>query len=379
MRRFGINADCRQAGPIKAPQKTRSYPAIHDVNKADKISQEDSDSPSANGIGATSSDAEANSDGSESSGNEGVQPSLRARKRKRGDLDDNLEQQYMDRLIREEAKETARANTVAKASSKDGTSSDEDIAMVDQGSGDGSEADSDKEIYNPPQHEALAKPEDTADFEKASRTVFLGNVSTDAITSKTAKKTLLRHLQSILPSLPASDDGHNIESFRFRSTAYATKLPKKAAFAKKDLMDATSKSTNAYVVYSTKLAAREAVKQLNGTVILERHLRVDQVAHPAKTDHKRCVFVGNLDFVDDDTQIREDNQHGEEKKRKKRTPGDVEEGLWRQMGKAGKVESVRVVRDPKTRVGKGFAYVQFIVSHRHWNCQEMHTNKISQG
>jgi nucleolar protein 12 len=40
----------------------------------------------------------------------------------------------------------------------------------------------------------------------------------------------------------------------------------------------------------------------------------------------------------------------------------VEEGLWRTFGQQGKVENVRVVRDPKTRVGKGFAYVQFYVS-----------------
>ncbi|KAL8964397.1 MAG: hypothetical protein Q9183_004478 [Haloplaca sp. 2 TL-2023] len=45
--------------------------------------------------------------------------------------------------------------------------------------------------------------------------------------------------------------------------------------------------------------------------------------------------------------------------RKKKAPSDVEEGLWRQFSKAGSVESVRVVRDATTRVGKGFAYVQF--------------------
>jgi nucleolar protein 12 len=122
-------------------------------------------------------------------------------------------------------------------------------------------------------------------------------------------------------------------------------------------MDSTTKSTNAYAVYSTKMAAREAVKRLNGTVVLGRHLRVDSVAHPAKVDHRRCVFVGNLGFVDDES--KSPNADEDQPKKKNKPPSDVEEGLWVQFSKAGKVESVRVPRDAKTRVGKGFAYVQF--------------------
>jgi nucleolar protein 12 len=86
---------------------------------------------------------------------------------------------------------------------------------------------------------------------------------------------------------------------------------------------------------------------------------VDGVAHPAKTDHRRCVFVGNLGFVDDESLL---DQGGENERKRSKIPSDIEEGLWRQFGKAGTVESVRVVRDEKTRVGKGFAYVQFEVN-----------------
>ena len=127
-------------------------------------------------------------------------------------------------------------------------------------------------------------------------------------------------------------------------------------------MDATTKCTNAYLVYSTKVAAREAASRLNGTVVLNRHLRVDSVAHPAKTEPRRCVFVGNLGYVDDESQmLAADEAEGKKRKQKKKEPADVEEGLWREFGKCGAVESVRVVRDQKTRVGKGFAYVQFTV------------------
>jgi len=211
-----------------------------------------------------------------------------------------------------------------------------------------------------PQHETLAPSQDSNDIEKSSRTVFLGNVSSSAITSKANKKILSVHLTSFLASLPTQDPPHKLVSIRFRSTAYSTNVPKKAAFAKKELMDATTRSTNAYAVYSTQVAAREAAKRLNGTMVLDRHLRVDEVAHPAKMVPRRCIFIGNLSVVDDDSAIQAQAAAYQDRKPKKnKQPADVEEGLWREFGKVGTVESVRVVRDSKTRVGLGIAYVQF--------------------
>jgi nucleolar protein 12 len=301
------------------------------------------------------------------------------RKRKRKSEDDDLEGKYMEKLAREEEKEEkerqaertlkrqkkaeGQGTEKANESVNEDSDNDEDVSNdshVEESKGETSGRVAPSDI---PLHESLAPSKDALELEKASRTVFLANVSTLAISSKTAKKTLLAHMGSFLESLPAPLEGkpaHKVESIRFRSTAYAgTALPKKAAFVKKDLMAATTKSTNAYVVYSTAFAAREAVKKLNGTMVLERHLRVDGVAHPAKTDHRRCVFVGNLGFVDDESML---DQGGENERKRSKIPSDIEEGLWRQFGKAGVVESVRVVRDEKTRVGKGFAYVQFEVS-----------------
>lgn len=304
------------------------------------------------------------------------------RKRKRNKDDEDLEGKYMQKLAKEEEKEEEerqaerrlKRQRVITEQDPDPSGEEEDVdeemdyaaseeeeeelESGDKTSSSGMTAPSDV-----PVHESLAPSKDAVELEKASRTVFLANVSTLAISSKSAKKTLLAHMASFLDSLPDPPERkpkHKVESLRFRSTAYAgAKLPKKAAFAKKELMDATTKSTNAYVVYSTAYAAREAAKRLNGTVVLERHLRVDGVAHPAKTDHRRCVFVGNLGFVDDESLL---DQGGENERKRSKIPSDVEEGLWRQFGKAGTVESVRVVRDEKTRVGKGFAYVQFQVS-----------------
>jgi nucleolar protein 12 len=140
-------------------------------------------------------------------------------------------------------------------------------------------------------------------------------------------------------------------------------LPKRAAYITGSLMDATTQSANAYVVYSTTAAARKAIAELNGTEVLGRHLRADSVAHPSPIDHKRCVFVGNLGFVDDEMVLNTDADGNTTQKKRNKVPSDVEEGLWRTFGKhAGKVENVRVVRDPKTRVGIGIAYVQFYVS-----------------
>ena len=222
--------------------------------------------------------------------------------------------------------------------------------------------DEDSRMSPPPQHESL-QPDGDVDMQKAQRTAFLSNVSTEAIRSKTARKILLSHLSSFFTTVAAPTPGaaaHAVESIRFRSTAYSSAVPRKAAFARRDLMDATTKSTNAYVVYSSTMLSREAARKLNGTVCLDRHLRVDEVAHPAKIDHRRCVFVGGLAFVDDESMVDKANEEdGRGKRHGKKEPGDVEEGLWRVFGKCGTVESVRVIRDSKTRVGKGIAYVQF--------------------
>lgn len=307
------------------------------------------------------------------------------RKRKRKVAEDDLEGRYMQKLAKEEEKEEEerqaerrlkRQRVVAADAEaldnsevlEDGSNAEESVDedSDNEGSGNGISSTPRQAPSDVPVHESLAPNRDETELEKANRTVFLANVSTSVITSKGDEKILLRHMASFFDEMPPPLDGRpkpKVESIRYRSTAYAgSALPKKAAFAKKDVMDATTKSTNAYVVYSNAYAARAAVKRLNATMVLDRHLRVDGVAHPAKTDHKRCVFVGNLGFVDDESMMDE----GDENSRKRsKIPSDIEEGLWRQFGKAGKVESVRVVRDEKTRVGKGFAYVQFEVSLRY--------------
>ncbi|OBT65601.1 hypothetical protein VE03_05531 [Pseudogymnoascus sp. 23342-1-I1] len=290
------------------------------------------------------------------------------RKRKRDNKEEDLEGKYLSKLAKEEEKEEAERKAARKLKRQkllveqgEQSSEDEDEEMADAEDAE-SEEETPKTRQAPkdvPMHESLTVDKETSELEKAARTVFLANVSTDAITDKKAKKTLMDHMGSFIADLPPPLDGRpvpKVESIRFRSTAYESTLPKKASFATKALMAATTKSTNAYVVYTSSYAAREAAKRLNATVVLDRHLRVDGVAHPAKTDHRRCVFVGNLGFVDDESMMDE----GDENQRKRsKIPSDIEEGLWRQFGKAGEVESVRVVRDEKTRVGKGFAYVQF--------------------
>ncbi|KAF2498706.1 hypothetical protein BU16DRAFT_524789 [Lophium mytilinum] len=362
-------------GPVVAPPKSRYRPAA--IKELKELAEDsvDEDSGDDEATGAQAKQAQSAADLLISGKTERSE-----KKRKRGGDDEpeaELEDVYMRKLAREEAREDAKQK-IEKGKKRLKTTDEEDESASDSGSGseteaegsgnddaseqeEGSEAEDEATTpYTPPVHESLAPSSDAIELEKAARTVFLGNVSSTAIKSKSAKKTLLAHLASFIPKLAPHTPPHKVETIRFRSTAYAGAIPKKAAFALKEVMDATTKSTNAYAVYSTQVAAREAAKRLNGTIVLDRHLRVDEIAHPAKQDHKRCVFVGNLGFVDDESNIQavEELENGK-RSRKQKAPSDVEEGLWVQFSKAGPVESVRVVRDAKTRVSKGIAYVQF--------------------
>ncbi|KAL6908665.1 hypothetical protein GGI43DRAFT_379508 [Trichoderma evansii] len=261
----------------------------------------------------------------------------RERKRKRKNDNDDLEEKYLAKLADDDEPEPSGKRQKAEGEDTKEEASEEDDVPV---------------------HESLTQESKQSEVEKAARTVFLGNVATEAISSKSAKKELMKHLSSVLDK--DASPPQKIESLRFRSVAFsAGSMPKRAAYITKALMDATTKSTNAYAVFSDPAAVRKVVAELNGTEILGRHIRVDSVAHPSPMNHRSCVFVGNLGFVDDETVLNRKADGETVEKKRNKVPSDIEEGLWRTFGTVGKVENVRVIRDSKTRVGKGFAYVQF--------------------
>ncbi len=359
-----------QAGPVAAPAKSR-YSAPSDPKSApdagsedgddevlseisEELDYEDDDQSGSEGTSSEGDDDEAEEAASDEEPAVNGQPpaaavaeaveeapkARRERKRKRKDDNDELEAKYLAELSKDDAPEHESKRFKGERTEQDQpAAADEDVPM----------------------HESLAKDPNVSDVERASRTVFLGNVSSEAISDKKAKKTLMTHLSSALD--PNDSPPQKLESLRFRSVAFSTgSMPKRAAYITKSLMSATTKSSNAYAVFSSTAAARRVVSELNGSEVLGRHIRVDSVAHPSPMDHRRCIFVGNLGFVDDETVLNTDGDGKTVEKKRTKVPADVEEGLWRTFSKQGKVENVRVVRDPKTRVGKGFAYVQFYVS-----------------
>lgn len=99
-------------------------------------------------------------------------------------------------------------------------------------------------------------------------------------------------------------------------------------------LSASRKSKNAYVVFTSQAQA-ELATSCNGALFEDHHVRVDLAERSKVHANDRSVFVGNLPF-------------------------DVEEEeLHQAFAECGAVESVRVVRDPATNIGKGFGYVIF--------------------
>lgn len=345
------------SGPVTAPVKRqasdpRPAKTISTSKEAIATPSDPTRSSEATSSEDEAENAESTSEASESE-SEPEQSAERPRKRRKVDQNEDLESTYLDKLAREEEQE------IKQREKQDRPVKDEDDSDLNSDLADVSDSEDDISITEDeealPKHESLSQTAHHLEAEKSKRTVFLGNVSTSVIKVKADKKTFIAHLRSGL------DIKHHekIESIRFRSAAFVQDAgPRRAAYATKQLMEETTKSMNAYVVVNTEAAARKLAARLNGSIVLERHLRVDNLGAPARIDHRRCVFVGNLSFVDEDTVNEEVD--GEMKNRKRaKEPADVEEGLWRTFEKCGKVESVRVIRDKETRISKGFAYVQF--------------------
>ncbi|KAM0483041.1 hypothetical protein ACHAPX_002486 [Trichoderma viride] len=349
------------AGPVKVPSQPRvGAPPKPKSSSAEKTNEEDANDSGDDEVLSEISEEldyddeeEADDDAKDEDSmsvdaaeqaNDNIQDgkTKRERKRKRKQDNDDLEEKYLAKLADDDESEPS-----GKRQKGEGDDAKEGAAKE--------RASEEDEV---PVHESLTKESKQSEVEKAARTVFLGNVATEAISSKSAKKELMKHLASVLDK--DASPPQKVESLRFRSVAFsAGSMPKRAAYITKALMDATTKSTNAYAVFSDPAAARKVVTELNGTEVLGRHIRVDSVAHPSPMNHRSCVFVGNLGFVDDETVLNYKADGETVEKKRNKVPSDIEEGLWRTFGTKGKVENVRVIRDSKTRVGKGFAYVQF--------------------
>jgi nucleolar protein 12 len=170
---------------------------------------------------------------------------------------------------------------------------------------------------------------------------------------------------------------------------------KKIAFINQEF-HSTADTANAYVVFAHPLpaehrpsnlppppptmdpyeAAQLAAEKCDGTVFMDRMIRVDLVNKKGlggdtkpfphqgatDTDPKLSVFVGNLDFASKEEDLR---VFFEGVVSAERGPPEVdsdEEGDNSVTKPNSWVTRVRIVRDKETQLGKGFAYVQFVVS-----------------
>lgn len=185
-------------------------------------------------------------------------------------------------------------------------------------------------LSNKPQPISLPDPPKPAQStgtnrkEQAPRTVFIGNVHIEVLKSKEKQTEFKQFLSSF----------GKIESLRFRSIPVERAPSRKIAISKKQFRTDLD-SCNCYVVFEQEDSVQKATQE-NGRIFLDKHLRIDQVTEQKPVaSGKKSIFVGNLPF------------------------NVQEEEIWKLFETCGVIESVRIVRDAATNIGKGIAFVNF--------------------
>lgn len=177
-------------------------------------------------------------------------------------------------------------------------------------------------------------------------------------------------------------------------TFLTPKEKKRIAFIKQEIHSGVD-SVNAYVVFAHPVpaenrpknlpppkhvmdpyeAAKTVVKAANGSVFMERTLRLDlAVKGKGKAveladaelvgDPKATVFVGNLDFASKEEDVRAffEGLMTVERGPPPASSADTEgENKTEASKQPSWVKRVRLIRDKDTLLGKGFGYVQFAV------------------
>uniref|UniRef100_A0A146KSP7 RNA-binding protein 34 n=1 Tax=Lygus hesperus TaxID=30085 RepID=A0A146KSP7_LYGHE len=162
------------------------------------------------------------------------------------------------------------------------------------------------------------------DLEREARTVFVGNLPCSV------KKMKLKKWFSKFGE---------VESVRLRCPPIANPdVPKKVSAMQKDFHEERT-NISAFVRFKDAASIDKAISA-NGAQWDETHnIRVDRSTGGKEHDDKKAVFVGNLPFDAEENQIRA------------------------VFLDCGDIVNVRIVRDRRTNVGKGFAYVNFTERH----------------
>lgn len=151
------------------------------------------------------------------------------------------------------------------------------------------------------------------------RTIFVGNVPLG--TTRKGMKKLFRRFGEV-------------DSVRIRSVIPGEeRMSKKVATLRQSFSD-KMRSLIFYVKFKERHSAQDALI-MNGEKLAENTLRVDCCAAPRNYSGQTTIFIGNIPY---DTQ---DDQ------------------LINFFKKSGDVSFVRIVRDPRSGIGKGFAFVAF--------------------
>ncbi|KAJ8501954.1 hypothetical protein ONZ51_g267 [Trametes cubensis] len=266
-------------------------------------------------------------------------------------------------------------------------------------------------------------PSEETPEQRDARTIFVGNVAIEVTKSRPIQKQLKRHILSFVPSakiesvrfrsvafkkptaeLPKDEDGKTKskkprahdrdraatwradqgedEEAEPKKTFLTPKEKKRIAFIKHEIHEGVD-AVNAYVVFAHPPpaenrpanlpppppvmnpyeAAAECARLCDGSVFLDRTLRVDVVKSgtgPTASkstmtgDPKATIFVGNLDFASKEEDLRAGSEDEAEAEERART------GAAKVQRPRTWVKRVRIIRDRDTQLGKGFAYVQFV-------------------
>lgn len=155
--------------------------------------------------------------------------------------------------------------------------------------------------------------------EYVNRTVFVGNLPI-SIKKEKIKKHFKKYGQ--------------IEAVRIRGIPVKDlKVSKKVAAIKKEFHPDRN-TVYAFIRFCNATDAKKA-EEANGDLFEEHHLRVEYCEESNKHDESKAIFIGNLSFDAE------------------------EEELWKLFNVCGPISHVRIIRDGRTGMGKGFGYVNF--------------------